>query len=271
MQLDKTGEAAGTLKLADGTVFEPDRTEYVWVFIPEDTEHYNEVSGTIDLAIQANPPAAMKITGTPDRSGYSYGDPFDPTGLTVEITYKNGLVRTIPASALGIVYKQGSFLAVGDESVTVTYAHDGEEVSAVITGLTVTEKKVADPTVELEKDTYIYDGTAKKPGVIVKDGSTVIPADEYTVTYTDNVSVGTASVTITDNEGGNYEIAEKTVTFRIVAKEQSGGQNGSQTGNGGDKAVKTGDSTGIVLWLMLAAVSGFSVAGAYAWRKRRRV
>ena len=271
VQLDKTGEAAGTLKLADGTVFEPDRTEYVWVFIPEDTEHYNEVSGTIDLAIQANPPAAMKITGTPDRSGYSYGDPFDPTGLTVEITYKNGLVRTIPASALGIVYEQGSFLAVGDESVTVTYAHDGEEVSAVITGLTVTEKKVADPTVELEKDTYIYDGTAKKPGVTVKDGSTVIPADEYTVTYTDNVSVGTASVTITDNEGGNYEIAEKTVTFRIVAKEQSGGQNGSQTGTGGDKAVKTGDSTGIMLWLMLAAVSGFSVAGAYAWRKRRRV
>ena len=271
VQLDKTGEAAGTLKLADGTVFEPDRTEYVWVFIPEDTEHYNEVSGTIDLAIQANPPAAMKITGTPDRSGYSYGDPFDPTGLTVEITYKNGLVRTIPASALGIVYEQGSFLAVGDESVTVTYAHDGEEVSAVITGLTVTEKRVADPTVELEKDTYIYDGTAKKPGVTVKDGSTVIPADEYTVTYTDNVSVGTASVTITDNEGGNYEIAEKTVTFRIVAKEQSGGQNGSQTGTGGDKAVKTGDSTGIMLWLMLAAVSGFSVAGAYAWRKRRRV
>ena len=271
VQLDKTGEAAGTLKLADGTVFEPDRTEYVWVFIPEDTEHYNEVSGTIDLAIQANPPAAMKITGTPDRSGYSYGDPFDPTGLTVEITYKNGLVRTIPASALGIVYEQGSFLAVGDESVTVTYAHDGEEVSAVITGLTVTEKKVADPTVELEKDTYIYDGTAKKPGVTVKDGSTVIPADEYTVTYTDNVSVGTASVTITDNEGGNYEIAEKTVTFRIVAKEQSGGQNGSQTGTGGDKAVKTGDSAGIMLWLMLAAVSGFSVAGAYAWRKRRRV
>ncbi|HJF94093.1 MAG TPA: Ig-like domain repeat protein [Lachnoclostridium phocaeense] len=271
VQLDKTGEAAGTLKLADGTVFEPDRTEYVWVFIPEDTEHYNEVSGTIDLAIQANPPAAMKITGTPDRSGYSYGDPFDPTGLTVEITYKNGLVRTIPASALGIVYEQGSFLAVGDESVTVTYAHDGEEVSAVITGLTVTEKKVADPTVELEKDTYIYDGTAKKPGVTVKDGSTVIPADEYTVTYTDNVSVGTASVTITDNEGGNYEIAEKTVTFRIVTKEQSGGQNGSQTGTGGDKAVKTGDSAGIMLWLMLAAVSGFSVAGAYAWRKRRRV
>ena len=135
----------------------------------------------------------------------------------------------------------------------------------------MTEKKVADPTVELEKDTYIYDGTAKKPGVTVKDGSTVIPADEYTVTYTDNVSVGTASVTITDNEGGNYEIAEKTVTFRIVAKEQSGGQNGSQTGTGGDKAVKTGDSTGIMLWLMLAAVSGFSVAGAYAWRKRRRV
>lgn len=271
VQLDKTGEAAGTLKLADGTVFEPDRTEYVWVFIPEDTEHYNEVSGTIDLAIQANPPAAMKITGTPDRSGYSYGDPFDPSGLTVEITYKNGLVRTIPASGLGIVYEHGSFLMVGDESVTVTYAHDGAEVSAVITGLTVTAKKIADPTVELEKDTYIYDGTAKKPGVTVKDGSTVIPADEYTVTYTDNVSVGTASVTITDNEGGNYEIAEKTVTFRIVAKEQSGGQNGSQTGTGGDKAVKTGDSAGIMLWLMLAAVSGFSVAGAYAWRKRRRV
>lgn len=274
--LEKTGSVSGTLALAGDTVLSAGTAEYTWVFTPDDTDHYNEVSGKIELDITANRPVEIHILGNPEQTEYSYGDLFDPTGLMAEIRFENGLVRTVAVSELGIRYENGSFLIIGDESVTASYEHDGAEVSIEITGLTVTAKKVADPTIELEETTYVYDGTAKRPAVIVKDGDMVIPADEYTVTYADNVGVGTASVTITDNEGGNYEIAEKTVTFQIVEKQQAGnsesnGQNGAQTGKDGNKAVKTGDGAEVMIWLVIAAVSGMSVAAAYVWKKRRRV
>ena len=51
----------------------------------------------------------------------------------------------------------------------------------------------------------------------MKDGSTVIPAAEYTVGYSNNTAVGTATVTITDKVGGNYAVSGST-TFDIFHK-----------------------------------------------------
>ena len=69
--------------------------------------------------------------------------------------------------------------------------------------------------ITLEKDSYIYDGTAKKPGVTVKIGETIIAAEEYTVSHKDNINVGTATVIITDKDGGNY-IVSGSKTFKIT-------------------------------------------------------
>ena len=85
-------------------------------------------------------------------------------------------------------------------------------------------KTVSNPTVTLEKTYYFYDGTAKTPTVTVMDGSTVIPASEYTVGYKDNVNVGTATVTITDNEDGDY-IVSGSATFEIGLKGDANGDN----------------------------------------------
>ena len=71
------------------------------------------------------------------------------------------------------------------------------------------------PVIELSGNRFHYDGTQKRPSVTVKDGDTVIPSGEYTVTYENNLNVGTASVTITDNAGGNYVVNGRT-TFEIV-------------------------------------------------------
>ncbi|MEZ3486308.1 MAG: hypothetical protein K1W22_06860 [Lachnospiraceae bacterium] len=75
--------------------------------------------------------------------------------------------------------------------------------------------EVKDPVIELPKDRYQYDGLHKTPSVTVKDGDTVIPSKEYTVSYQDNLKTGTATVTITDNPGGNYIVNGKA-TFEIV-------------------------------------------------------
>ncbi len=65
-----------------------------------------------------------------------------------------------------------------------------------------------------------YTGSAIKPNVTVKDGSTALTKDmHYTVSYSNNTNVGTATVTITGK--GNYT-GTKTATFKIVAKSISG-------------------------------------------------
>lgn len=80
----------------------------------------------------------------------------------------------------------------------------------------ISPKHVIDLTVEVTPSSFVYDGSAKTPNVVVKDGDTVIPANEYTVEYEDNVYVGTASIIITNNEGGNYNV-DGYETFSITA------------------------------------------------------
>ncbi len=78
---------------------------------------------------------------------------------------------------------------------------------------TINSKKVTDPTIEVA-DAGTYDGKAKTPSVTVKDGGTVIPSDEYSVSYENNTNAGTATVKITDVAGGNY-IVNGSQTFKI--------------------------------------------------------
>ena len=82
--------------------------------------------------------------------------------------------------------------------------------------VTIAAKTVSSPTITLSETSYTYDGNAKKPTVTVKDGETTIPASEYTVGYSNNTNIGTATVTIKDMEGGNYIINGST-TFEIIA------------------------------------------------------
>lgn len=285
VKLEKSGSTEGMLQLQDGTVFTAGTKEYTWVFVPADTEHYNTVSGTITLEISADPVVSVSVTGTPEKTQYSYRDTFEPAGLTAEVTYGSGTVREIPISEFDVVYENGDFFQIGDESVTLSYAYDGGKASFEVTGLNVSAREVKDPTVTLEKDSYTYDGTAKTPGVTVMDGDVVIPAEEYTVTYTDNVKAGTASVTIADAEGGNYVIAEKTVTFTISEKpaqpadpdkqnpdKTEKNNKNTQKDKKADKnqAVKTGDSANPTVWILMITMSAAAAAGAALTKRREK-
>ena len=84
--------------------------------------------------------------------------------------------------------------------------------------VTISPKTVSSPTITLSETSFVYDGNAKEPTATVKDGETAIPASEYTVSYKDNTEVGTATVTITDKEGGNYTVSG-SVAFSITAPE----------------------------------------------------
>lgn len=86
-------------------------------------------------------------------------------------------------------------ITMGNQSAWVIYA--------------IKEKMVTTPTIEVTTP-VTYNGTAQKPTVVVKDGANVILASEYRVSYADNINAGTATVTITDVAGGNYNVSGST-------------------------------------------------------------
>ena len=105
----------------------------------------------------------------------------------------------------------------GTYTLTATIpATDNTELATASTTVSIEPKPLSRPTITLDPDRYEYDGTAKEPDVKVFDGNTEIDSDEYIVAYSNNVEVGTATVTITNRDVGNYEINESTTTFEIT-------------------------------------------------------
>ena len=155
--------------------------------------------------------------------------------------------------------------ATNGGSYTLYYKVDGDSninsVSASSINCSINEKEVT-ATVTLSSTSYTYDGNAKTPTVTVKDGSTVIPSSEYTITYSNNINAGTATVTITDKSGGNYNVigsatftinkAAGSVTTKPTAK--------SLTYNGNAQVlVNAGSGTG-TMYYSLNSSSGFSTS-----------
>ncbi len=86
--------------------------------------------------------------------------------------------------------------------------------SDVFTRTFAIKAKAATPKVTLSTSKYTYDGKAKKPGVTVKVGSTTLKSGrDYTVSYSNNVKVGTGKVKVTLK--GNYT-GSATKSFTIA-------------------------------------------------------
>lgn len=127
--------------------------------------------------------------------------------VTTDDKYSDGLGLPAPA----ITYQklketeyvgiEGAPKDVGTYRASITI----DNVTASVT-YNIVSKEVANPTIEVT-GTYTYDGTKKEPSVVVKDGETEIPDSEYSVSYADNINAGTATVTITDVDGGNYNVS----------------------------------------------------------------
>ena len=139
----------------------------------------------------------------------------NPNSLTVTYESSEPTVATVATDGKVTVLK------AGETTISAKFAGNGiYEASTVSYVLTVNPKTVSSPTITLSATSFAYDGTAKQPTVTVKDGSTTIPASEYTVGYSNNTNVGTATVTITDKAGGNYTVSG-TTTFAIAAADGS--------------------------------------------------
>lgn len=146
---------------------------------------------------------------TIEWNGQSHYLAGDKVNITADIgnIYNNedvkAVVRTVQGKTVDGVteytstaYLQGADAAnyeIPDYLSTFTYT------------LSAASKVITEPTIRLSETTYLYDGTAKTPDVSVYDDGVLIPPDEYTVEYSNNIKSGLASVTITDKTGGHYD------------------------------------------------------------------
>ena len=119
--------------------------------------------------------------------------------------------RTLTASDYSISYKNNTNVGTATVTITGTGNYKGtKETTFKINAKTLPSNPVLSVT------SYTYDGKAKTPGVTVKDGTkTLVNGTDYTVKYSNNVNVGTATVTVTGK--GNYT-GSKSTNFKINAK-----------------------------------------------------
>ncbi len=195
------------------------------------------VSGSTTFTISS---ADGSMTPPTEKSGLVY------TGSAQDlITAGSSTTGTIQYSLNGTNYSTSIPQGTDAKEYTVYYkvvADAGyNDVDPASFKVTIAAKMVSSPTITLSKTSYTYDGNAKEPTVTVKDGETTIPSSEYTVSYANNTNVGTATVTITDKEGGNY-IVSGSATFSITGAEPISGTTPITIGKSG-KASYCGDKS----------------------------
>ena len=206
-------------------IFKPDGTNQGYVITVDEQNGKLYLNSHIHNWIyspSANPQtiiADCNVTGCPNPKGgwviidkpehEVYGD-----GKSAEATLKRFNWQADAVTESNIKYEQPGKTLSGAPTDAGTYWASitiGNATAGV--RYTINSKKVTGPTIEVA-DAGTYDGTEKKPSVVVKDGEKEIPDSEYSVSYIDNINAGTATVTITDEAGGNYDVSGST-TFTI--------------------------------------------------------
>ena len=99
-----------------------------------------------------------------------------------------------------------------EEGQAVGFITDNNYVITVQPGtLTINAKEITDAMIQ-NIAAVDYTGVAQDLAVVIMDGTNVVPATEYTVTWADLVNAGTRQATITDVDGGNYYIRRNAGT-----------------------------------------------------------
>lgn len=134
-------------------------------------------------------------------------------GLTYNRNEQTQSIASVTVDGLEVTYTVSGNTAVNAGDYTLTIAGNGNFKGEKTESFTVARKTVtADVTVN---GTYTYNANAIEPAdIVVKDGETVIPSDEYTVFYANNTNAGTATVTVSNKDSGNYTVSG-TGTFVI--------------------------------------------------------
>ena len=230
------------------------------VFTPDDPVNYLPAEGTVWVTIS---PVAPAYTAPTAMDGLIYSGNAQALVNAGSTAHGKLLYSLSKDGAYSETVPTGT--DAGEYTVWYKVAGDSNHTDTQPVSVTVTvAPKTVTATVTVSGDSLSYTGDPLKPGVIVKDGDTVISPEEYDVSYRDNVNAGTATVTVRNKAGGNYTVSGST-TFEIgKAASDVRTAPGANTGlvyNGGEQAlVTTGTALGGKLKYRLGESGGFTEA-----------
>ncbi len=239
--------------------------EAEWKFTPSGSNAYMYAATTEKVTVTVNK-ATMTATIT-QHTALTYDGKAQTADVDISVTTADK--TTIPAFTYAAT-ENGSygsdiptFIDAGEHKVyfRATDPKGNHEVFSGSFTVTIGPKTVADPTIALTGD-RTYTGAEIEPAVTVKDGSAVILESEYTVSFSNNTNAGTATVTITDKDGGNYTVSGST-TFEIqkAASSCTAPAANTLTYNGNDQALLTpGAATGGEMRYSLTENGAYSAA-----------
>ena len=187
--------------------------------------NYSFTAGIYTFTIKAGT-SSISITGDPSKTydGNVVADPAVSTsGSTGTVTYTyytNATCTTETTTANSGAASNGTAPKnAGDYWVKATLAADSNHDSAtsVAKKFTISPRNISEVTVASIADQE-YTGSSIKPTLTVTYNGAPLTSDtDYTVEYTSNLNVGTATATIKAKTGGNFT-GKKAEPFKIKAK-----------------------------------------------------
>ena len=202
-------EVPGTFTWMDGTLmFNAGSRKAEWTFTP-DAPEYATATGKVRVTV--NPKSIVGAVVTLEDTFVYDGtekwpqiisvvlDGVTLTGIGGGTDYGFSCNRT---SQVGTYYDDFSLSGLGNYTGEMKFTWS------------ITPREVT-PTITVADGTY-NGGNPVQPTVTLTDdlGNTIDPK-EYDVSYSDNTNAGTATVTVTDKEGGNYVLGTASTTFTI--------------------------------------------------------
>ena len=255
-------EVTGTFAWKNGAV-KPIAGVYraEWIFMP-DAPEYAAVTGIASVKVNRKDITRATVTLKSDSVVYD-GTEKSPE---LESVVLDG-VTLVNGQDYDYVYVYAHGTDVGQYGLTVVGYNNYEGEATVY--FSITPRTVTVPTVTVSGAPFIYTGSAITPEVTVTDDlGHVIAPKEYSVSYKDNTNAGTATITITDNDGGNYTVSG-TTTFKIdKAMQTVAAGNVSGVYGETDKAIAVTAAIGDVTFVSSdESIVTVDAAGALAFHK----
>ena len=179
------------------------------------------VTFTINLNSQVKSLTGIEIISQPSKNIYKEGEKFDRTGMKVQAIYSDG--SKVEVTDYTVIGEEDS-LQIGTTSVRITYTENGSEPQYAEQEITVIPQEVSQKElIKIEitnpptKTSYVEGENFDKAGMIVtaiyNNGETK-QVENYVVTNTGKLTIGTVSIEISYTEGKITQKAKQSITVK---------------------------------------------------------
>ncbi len=203
------------VKLKNGNVVLTNGTDYTITY----SDNINAGTATVTLICQGNYTGTRSVTFNIIPASLKYAtvasiedQPYTGSAIKPAVTVDSNYGILVADRDYTVSYSNN--IKIGTATVTITGVGNFKDTPFRTTTFNIVAGSISSATVSSIAD-QTYTGSAITPAVTVKNGSNPLTSGtDYTVAYSNNTNIGTATVTITGI--GNYT-GTKTITFNIVA------------------------------------------------------